>query len=82
MCDSQTTHALITQAARGDQHAAGELFARFHDRLLKMIRLRMDRRLKCRVDSEDILQEAYLDASRRLGGWGTVPGPAIATTAP
>jgi RNA polymerase sigma-70 factor (ECF subfamily) len=66
MSDSQSIPALITQAARGDQQAAGELFAHFHDRLLKMVRLRMDRRLKGRVDSEDILQEAYLDASRRL----------------
>ncbi len=66
MSDSGAINALISQAARGDQQAATTLFARFHERLLRMIRLRMDRRLNGRVDSEDILQEAYLDASQRL----------------
>jgi RNA polymerase sigma-70 factor (ECF subfamily) len=71
--DSEEMNQLIAQAARGEQQAAGALFARFHDRLLKMIRLRMDRRLKGRVDSEDILQEAYLDAAQRLRDYAARP---------
>ncbi|HEX5269681.1 MAG TPA: sigma-70 family RNA polymerase sigma factor [Gemmataceae bacterium] len=66
MSDSDGMNALVALAARGDQKAAAALFARFHERLLKMVRLRMDRRLQGRVDSEDVLQETYLDASRRL----------------
>jgi RNA polymerase sigma-70 factor (ECF subfamily) len=73
MNDSEATNVLISLAACGDQHAAGTLFARFHERLLKMIRLRMDRRLKGRVDSEDILQEAYLDATQRLKDYAAHP---------
>jgi RNA polymerase sigma-70 factor (ECF subfamily) len=73
MSDSEAMNTLISQAARGDQQAASDLFARFHERLLKMIRLRMDRRLQGRVDSEDILQEAYLDASQRLADFAAHP---------
>jgi RNA polymerase sigma-70 factor (ECF subfamily) len=43
MSDSEATNLLISQAAGGDHGAAGVLFARYHDQLLKMIRLRMDR---------------------------------------
>lgn len=71
--DSADTHALIDQAVAGDQRAAGDLFAHFQDRLLRMVRLRMDNRLKGRVDSEDIVQEAYLDASRRLKDYAADP---------
>jgi RNA polymerase sigma-70 factor (ECF subfamily) len=65
--------ALIRQAAAGDQRAATALFVSFHDRLLRMIRLRMDHRLKGRVDSEDIVQEAFLDAAGRLKDYAAHP---------
>jgi RNA polymerase sigma-70 factor, ECF subfamily len=73
MADSAEMDALIQQAVAGNQQAATELFVRFHDRLLRMIRLRMDHRLKGRVDSEDIVQEAYLDASQRLEEYAAHP---------
>lgn len=41
-------------------------FAHHRARLRYMIELRLDERLRGRVDSSDVLQEAYLDASRRL----------------
>lgn len=57
---------LIKRAGDGDEAAAAELFARHHDRLRRMVQLRLDRRLQGRVDASDILQEAYLDVSRKL----------------
>ena len=36
------------------------------ERLRRMVQLRMDRRVAGRVDPSDVLQEAYLDASRQL----------------
>lgn len=51
----------------GDEQAVGELFARFRSRLKRMLELRIDRRLQGRVDASDVLQEAFLDASRRFG---------------
>jgi RNA polymerase sigma-70 factor, ECF subfamily len=64
---------LLRQAVAGDPRATGELFGRFHDRLLRMVRLRMDQRLKGRVDSEDILQDTYLDAAQRLEEYAAKP---------
>ena len=38
-----------------------------------MIRLRLDRRLSGRVDSSDVLQEAYLDVRKRLAEYARDP---------
>jgi len=63
--DSETTR-LIAQAVRGDRRALGELLGRHRERLHRMVALRLDRRLQGRVDPSDILQDACLDAARRL----------------
>ena len=62
---SETTR-LIEQAVRGDQRALGELLGRHRERLRRMVALRLDWRLRGRVDPSDVLQEACLDAARRL----------------
>ena len=38
-----------------------------------MIALRIDRRLQGRVDPSDIVQEAYIDAARRIGEYTSNP---------
>jgi RNA polymerase sigma-70 factor (ECF subfamily) len=63
--DSETTR-LIEQAVRGDQRALSKLLGRHRERLRCMVALRLDRRLQGRVDPSDIIQEAFLDAARRL----------------
>jgi len=55
---------LLVRLRRGDQSALASLFMRCRDRLR-----RMDRRLTGRIDPSDVLQEAYLDASRQLNGY-------------
>ncbi len=57
---------LMTRAAAGDQDALAQVFALHRERLRQMVRLRLDRRLQGRLDPSDVLQEAYLDFSRRL----------------
>jgi RNA polymerase sigma-70 factor (ECF subfamily) len=57
---------LLRRAAAGDEQALQELFGRYRDRLKRMVHLRLNRRLQGRVDDSDVLQEAYLDVSRRL----------------
>ena len=57
---------LIRRASEGDQVALDQLFSQHHDRLQRMIRLRLDRRIQGRLDSADILQEAYIDVFRNL----------------
>src|SRR5512135_2456883 len=64
--DPDRTQALLDQATGGDQAAFEELFQRHRDRLLRAIALRMDRRVAARVDASDVLQDAYLEAFKRL----------------
>jgi RNA polymerase sigma-70 factor (ECF subfamily) len=51
---------------QGGQNALAEAFMGHRERLRRMVDLRMDRRVAGRVDPSDVLQEAYLDASRQL----------------
>lgn len=67
--DSGETSALLTRAAGGDEAALNELFGRYRERLKRMVRLRLNRRLAGRVDDSDVLQEAFLEASRKLGDY-------------
>jgi RNA polymerase sigma-70 factor, ECF subfamily len=64
--DKSETTRLIEQAVRGDQRALGDLLRRHRERLRRMVALRLDRRLQGRVDPSDVVQEACLDAVRRL----------------
>jgi RNA polymerase sigma-70 factor, ECF subfamily len=57
---------LLSRAARGDDAALTELFSQFRQRLKRMVRLRLNDRLRGRVDASDVVQEAYLEVSRRL----------------
>lgn len=64
---------LIGRAAEGDEAAQNELFSAHRDRLQRMIRLRLDRRVQGRLDSSDILQEAYIDVFRNLPRYVEAP---------
>lgn len=64
--DMSEQSALLQGAAQGDQAAVERLFAMHRDRLKSMVRLRLSRRLQGRVDESDVLQEAFVDLSRRL----------------
>lgn len=50
----------------GAEHRLARLFAENRGRLQRIVRWRLPRRLLARVDVDDILQEAYLDAAERL----------------
>jgi len=58
--------ALVARLRDGDQHALGELFARHRERLRRMVDIRLDHRLAGRVSASDVLQEAYIDALKRV----------------
>src|SRR5215468_2867303 len=65
--NSADTARLLEQARAGDQAALNVLFARHRLRLRRMVELRLDRRLQPRIDASDVIQEAYVEALRRLG---------------
>jgi RNA polymerase sigma-70 factor (ECF subfamily) len=64
---------LLRRAKTGEQQALAELFARYRDRLRKLVRLRLDRRVYGRIDTSDVLQDAYLDMARRFPEYAAAP---------
>lgn len=66
MSDFDVNSVALQRAARGDPDAVRELLEQHRPRLLRMVRLRLSRLLQCRIDEEDILQEALVDVARKL----------------
>jgi RNA polymerase sigma-70 factor, ECF subfamily len=64
---------LLVRIEGGDEQALNDLFARHRERLRRMIRLRLDRRLQGRIDSSDVLQDAYLEVARRAAEYVAQP---------
>ena len=60
------TDALLTRAAGGDPAAGHQLLARHRDRLRRMVAVRLDPRVAARLDPSDVVQEALLEAARKL----------------
>ena len=58
--------ALVERALGGDEAALADAFARYRSRLKRMVSLRLDPRLRRRVDASDIVQEAYVELSAQL----------------
>jgi RNA polymerase sigma-70 factor (ECF subfamily) len=57
---------LLAKVRAGDQQALAVLFACHRERLRRMVQLRLDHRLAGRVSPSDVLQEAYIDALKRV----------------
>jgi len=58
--------ALLARLEEGDEQALALAFSRHRERLWQMVHFRLDQRLAGRVDEDDVLQDAYLDAAKRL----------------
>ncbi len=63
--DSQDPLESLKRAIAGDQTALSDLWAQYRERLRRLVKLRMDRRLQGRLDASDVLQEAFLDFATR-----------------
>jgi RNA polymerase sigma-70 factor, ECF subfamily len=64
--DPPDERARLERAAAGDQTAWAAILAPHHDRLRRMVALRLDPRLRGRIDPSDVLQEAFIQAARGL----------------
>ena len=64
--DSEATVRLLDRAAAGDRAAVNDLLERTRDGLRALVRLRLDRALRARVDPSDVVQEAQAEVARRL----------------
>jgi RNA polymerase sigma-70 factor, ECF subfamily len=59
----------IDRLRGGDRGALAELFDKHRDRLRRMVELRLDARLRARLDPSDVVQEAFLDVDRDLDSY-------------
>jgi len=71
--DDSETLRLVEQVATGDDRAWTELIARHRDRLKQMVAVRMDQRLRGRVDPSDVIQETCLVASKQISNYAANP---------
>jgi RNA polymerase sigma-70 factor (ECF subfamily) len=67
--NSESSLRLIERARAGDRDALNEIFTRHRQRLCRMVEMRLDQRLRARVDASDVIQDAYLEAATRLDGY-------------
>ena len=65
---------LLRRAVDGDQAALADLLSPYRSRLKRMVRIRLNPRLQGRVDDSDVVQDALLEASQRLGDYLKGPG--------
>jgi RNA polymerase sigma-70 factor (ECF subfamily) len=64
--DSDEVRALLERVGAGDATGWQPLLDLFHDRLRRMVAVRLDPRLHGRFDPSDVLQDTYLDAHGKL----------------
>jgi len=60
------TQDLIDRAGQGEDAARHVLLEQYRDYLRRMVAVRLDRRLAPRMDASDVVQEALVEADRRL----------------
>jgi RNA polymerase sigma-70 factor (ECF subfamily) len=74
--DSAQTQRLLEQARAGSAGAISRLLERHRSYLCRFVQLRLDPQLRARFDPSDVVQEAQLEAARRLDGYlGGAPMP-------
>jgi RNA polymerase sigma-70 factor (ECF subfamily) len=64
--NSGETDQLLQRVAQGDRQGLGALLERHRKRLRRMVALRLDQRLRGRIDASDVLQETFLEVATRL----------------
>jgi RNA polymerase sigma-70 factor (ECF subfamily) len=60
---------LVDLARDGDADALAQLVRTYEPRLMRMVELRLDARLRRRLDASDVVQEGLLEAVRRVAEW-------------
>ncbi len=70
--ESEDPIELIRQSGT-DPQVLGRIWDHYLDRLRRVVRLRLDRRLQGRLDSDDVLQEAFLDFQSRAAEYAQKP---------
>jgi RNA polymerase sigma-70 factor (ECF subfamily) len=64
--EAESVDALVNRVLHGDRDALAAVFALHRDRLWRIVNFRLDPRMRGRIDADDVLQEVYLSAERRI----------------
>ena len=64
---------LVDRLRGGDSSALAGLFSHYRERLRRMIEVRLDQRLGGRISASDVLQETFLDATKRVPHFARKP---------
>jgi RNA polymerase sigma-70 factor (ECF subfamily) len=67
--DSSETERLLQKARAGEREAVARLFDRHRSYLQRVVELRLDPKLRPRLDASDVVQDAQIEALRRLDGY-------------
>ncbi len=57
---------LLQRASAGQPQALGDLLQHHREHLLRIVKFRMDSRLRGRLDPDDIVQDAFIEATQRF----------------
>ena len=68
ICD-HTTERLVTLAQAGDNSALDQLCRVYGERVRRIVRLRMGREIRSKLDSMDVVQDALFSAFEGIGGF-------------
>jgi RNA polymerase sigma-70 factor, ECF subfamily len=67
------TPGLLVGGGTEDEQSVGRQFMEHWERLHRLVRMRLDRRLHGRVNPSDVLQEAYVEVVRSMPGYLSNP---------
>ena len=74
---NSTESSEIALLRDGGEDALAELFSCYRSRLERIVDFRLDARLQGRVDTSDVLQEACIEAARRLNEYLASPNVSL-----
>jgi RNA polymerase sigma-70 factor, ECF subfamily len=64
--EHENAEEFLNRLRQDPEGVLADEYSQYRDRLWRIVNFRLDRRLLGRVDADDILQEAYLDAATRI----------------
>jgi RNA polymerase sigma-70 factor (ECF subfamily) len=67
--ESEQTQHLLAGAKAGDAEAVDQLIDRHRDAVRRLVQMRLDQKIRRRVDVSDVVQEVLVEANRRLADY-------------
>ena len=64
--ETDKTQQLLDGVQRGDAEAVNRLLDRYREAVHRMVQMRLDQKIKRRVDVSDVVQDVLVEANRRL----------------